>query len=396
MYVDSLYSTAPDQGAVLLAALFPRSYIDPNRTLSDLDPDLVRGAWPGALTPGTKTALGVGLIWRNEPTGGPMYNRKLSVAEVEARIDGYYRPYHDTLRAALDEAHRRHGARVAPQLPFHAVDQRPFVAGGPQCGAAAVQPGRPRRHHLRPRLHTALSSAPSRRWAINARSTIPTRGSSWCAPIPTRPQTATACRSKSAGRFTCEIEISRRLKTWTGYPSDRGDLFRKDRHGFAKLKADLDRLYVDRGDHCRRRPFAKPDCTAHALFGRTRSDMGVNDNPRVRRPIYSSRCSVRLVLRGDHRRRSSISPMPLWSTFPRSQSWPDRAAGSTEPAQRVCPSGATDASSPAGPRPSARAPLASRPLHVPNIPQRDGAVVGTGASAMSSFWFLRRSESDEE
>ncbi len=110
MYVDALFSSAPENGAVLLGALFPRSYIDPNRGLADLDPDLIRGAWPDAVTPGAKTALGVGLIWRNEPTGGPMYDRKLSVAEARNRIDGFYRPYHDRLRAALDEARTRHGA----------------------------------------------------------------------------------------------------------------------------------------------------------------------------------------------------------------------------------------------------------------------------------------------
>src|SRR5690349_6897730 len=37
-YVDELYEAAPTHGATLIAALFPRSYIDANRAADDLDP----------------------------------------------------------------------------------------------------------------------------------------------------------------------------------------------------------------------------------------------------------------------------------------------------------------------------------------------------------------------
>ncbi len=40
-FVDELYREAPKNGAILLAALFPRGYIDPNRSLLDLDPGLL-------------------------------------------------------------------------------------------------------------------------------------------------------------------------------------------------------------------------------------------------------------------------------------------------------------------------------------------------------------------
>ena len=35
-------------GATLVAANFPRVYIDPNRTLRDLDPELLAEPWPAA------------------------------------------------------------------------------------------------------------------------------------------------------------------------------------------------------------------------------------------------------------------------------------------------------------------------------------------------------------
>lgn len=108
-HVEALWSAAPAVGATLLAANFPRTYIDPNRTLEDLDPELLEGAWPEAISPGEKTRLGYGLVWRKLSAELPIYARKLSVAEVQARIDTYYKPYHAALSAAIEEAAARFG-----------------------------------------------------------------------------------------------------------------------------------------------------------------------------------------------------------------------------------------------------------------------------------------------
>jgi N-formylglutamate deformylase len=108
-HVDALFGAAPGHGAVLLRALFPRAYIDPNRSLDDLDPALLAEPWPMPLAPGAKTALGKGLIWRLVPPGEAVFDRGLSVAEVQARIEGYYRPYHASLASALGGLHARFG-----------------------------------------------------------------------------------------------------------------------------------------------------------------------------------------------------------------------------------------------------------------------------------------------
>jgi len=109
-HVDALWEAVPRVGGTLLAATFPRVYIDPNRTLDDIDPDLLDGAWPSRLAPGEKTRLGYGLIWRNMDAATPIYDRKLAVAEVQARIDRYYRPYHAALAEAVEGAWQRFGA----------------------------------------------------------------------------------------------------------------------------------------------------------------------------------------------------------------------------------------------------------------------------------------------
>src|SRR5262249_33301128 len=40
-FVDELYEAAPALGATLIGALFPRSYLDPNRAPDDLDPGML-------------------------------------------------------------------------------------------------------------------------------------------------------------------------------------------------------------------------------------------------------------------------------------------------------------------------------------------------------------------
>ena len=109
-YVDELWEGAAALGAPLLAALFPRTYLDPNRHAADIDPDLIEGAWQGEIVASGKAKLGKSLVWRTLEDGRPIYGRKLKAAEVRLRIERYHAPYHAALRTLLDEAHRRFGA----------------------------------------------------------------------------------------------------------------------------------------------------------------------------------------------------------------------------------------------------------------------------------------------
>lgn len=108
-HVETLWSAVPDVGGTLLAALFPRTYIDPNRSLEDLDPTLLDGPWPHALAPGEKSRLGYGLIWRQVNAQTPIYDRKLSVAEAQQRIARYWQPYREALTHEIEQAASRFG-----------------------------------------------------------------------------------------------------------------------------------------------------------------------------------------------------------------------------------------------------------------------------------------------
>ena len=109
-HVEALYAAAPDHGAVLIAAEFPRSYIDANRSLLDMDAALLDSAWPGPINVTRKTEKGIGLVWRLLDTGEPIYTRKLTVAEVQSRIANCYAPYHKAVRDAINAAHKHYGA----------------------------------------------------------------------------------------------------------------------------------------------------------------------------------------------------------------------------------------------------------------------------------------------
>ena len=108
-FVDELWSGAPAAGATLVAATFPRAYIDVNRSEDDIDPDLLSGPWPGRLAPSGYSARGMGLIRRLALPGVPMYDRRLTVSEVERRVTAYYRPYRDALQQRLSVLHARFG-----------------------------------------------------------------------------------------------------------------------------------------------------------------------------------------------------------------------------------------------------------------------------------------------
>jgi N-formylglutamate deformylase len=110
VFVDELVEDAPRVGAPLLAALFPRTYIDPNRHEADIDESLLAEPWPHGARPTSRSRRGLGLLRRMLSPTMPIYERALAVSEVEGRLERFYWPYHDALKSMLDVAHARFGA----------------------------------------------------------------------------------------------------------------------------------------------------------------------------------------------------------------------------------------------------------------------------------------------
>jgi N-formylglutamate deformylase len=124
-FVDELYMPATELGVPLLAALTPRTYLDPNRHAGDIDLDLIEGgAWPHKHVPSGKARIGKALIWRTLDDGRAIYGRKLTVDEVLGRIERCHAPYHRALRDAIDRAHANFG--VVYHINCHSMNS---VAG---------------------------------------------------------------------------------------------------------------------------------------------------------------------------------------------------------------------------------------------------------------------------
>lgn len=121
-WVDELLASAPQVGAPLLVANFPRFYLDLNRARDDIDPQLLIGGLPFPLRPTSKSDVGMGLIRRLALPGIPVYANPLSALEVACRIERYYDPYYEELGRLMDEAHDRFGRVV--HLDCHSMKSR--------------------------------------------------------------------------------------------------------------------------------------------------------------------------------------------------------------------------------------------------------------------------------
>lgn len=109
-FVDEIFAAGPDLGVPLIRALFPRAFLDLNREAYELDPDMFEDTLPPFVnTRSPRVAAGLGTIARIVGTGEEIYRGKLRFADAVRRIEGFYEPYHRTLRALVDDTRGRFG-----------------------------------------------------------------------------------------------------------------------------------------------------------------------------------------------------------------------------------------------------------------------------------------------
>ena len=109
-FIDEIFGTAPDHGAPLLCANFPRAFIDPNREAWELDPNMFDGPLPSYVnTSSPRIAAGLGTIARVVTNGENIYASKLSFEDARLAIESHYMPYHEALAELLAEASDRFG-----------------------------------------------------------------------------------------------------------------------------------------------------------------------------------------------------------------------------------------------------------------------------------------------
>lgn len=125
-FVDELFALVEGLGCPLIAARFPRAYVDANRAPGELDGEMFDAALPlDRDVPSPRVAAGLGVIPRVVRDGIEIYRGKLAASEAEARLSRLYRPYHAALARLVNETFARFGAAVV--IDCHSMPSAPSV-----------------------------------------------------------------------------------------------------------------------------------------------------------------------------------------------------------------------------------------------------------------------------
>lgn len=143
--VDRLIGHGIAAGAAAIVAHSPRAEIDLNRSLNDLDPNMVAPPLRGSSADAPlsrRACAGLGLIPSRLIGYGAIWRRALARSEVDRRIAETHVPYHAAIAAALMDMRDRFG--VAVLLDCHSMPPRagsPIVLGdryGASCASGLV------------------------------------------------------------------------------------------------------------------------------------------------------------------------------------------------------------------------------------------------------------------
>ena len=221
--VDRLLESAPRHGCAVIAARYARAYIDVNREPYELDASMFSDELPDYARARTaRVAAGLGSIARIVAEGQEIYDRKLTFAEAELRVERVHRPYHAALSGLIAEARAKAGAAVL--IDWHSMPAAATAGPGPAHGAQMVLGDR-YGAACAPRLTQAVErelQAMGYRTARNA----PYAGG----------HTTEFYGRPAEGVHALQIEISRSLYL------DEASM--APSAGFKRLARDLDRLFV--------------------------------------------------------------------------------------------------------------------------------------------------------
>jgi N-formylglutamate deformylase len=148
-FVEELFLFVADLGAPLIAAAFPRAYVDLNRAPAELDAAMFDGPLPVPADPTSpRVQAGLGVIPRIVREGAEIYRGKLSADEARLRLGAFYRPYHAELARLANDTEARFGLAVmidchsmpsAPQAPDIVLGDRYGVAASPLVTRSAEE-----------------------------------------------------------------------------------------------------------------------------------------------------------------------------------------------------------------------------------------------------------------
>ncbi len=115
-YADVLANDSIQAGFEVITAQVPRLWIDLNRAVSDVDPEMIEPPFLQSGPLSQKVRGGLGLIPRHLAGLGNIWQEPLTHGALAARINGVHRPYHAALTSALDAARRHFGCAILIDL----------------------------------------------------------------------------------------------------------------------------------------------------------------------------------------------------------------------------------------------------------------------------------------
>jgi N-formylglutamate amidohydrolase len=128
-FIDEIFAAAPELGAPLLAARFPRAYLDVNREPWELDPTMFADPLPNYVNiRSPRVRMGLGTIARVVASGEEIYARKLRFAEARTRVETLYHPYHHALRRLVLDTEAAFGSVLL--IDCHSMPSAASEAGG--------------------------------------------------------------------------------------------------------------------------------------------------------------------------------------------------------------------------------------------------------------------------
>ncbi|MCF6197710.1 MAG: N-formylglutamate amidohydrolase [Emcibacter sp.] len=107
--VDQLIRDVPKSGATAFINHYARTYVDTNRDIQEIDPEMFHNPDIRPTTKSQKVARGFGIFSRKSYNGQNIYGAKLPATEIDHRLMRVYHPVHDALRNALNDLHQQQG-----------------------------------------------------------------------------------------------------------------------------------------------------------------------------------------------------------------------------------------------------------------------------------------------
>jgi N-formylglutamate deformylase len=111
-FVDELFESVPELGAPLIAARFPRAFVDANRAPGELDPAMFDAPLGSVGPRSPRVAAGLGVIPRVVRDGLEIYGARLPAQEAAFRLEHFYKPYHAALAELVERARAELGVAI--------------------------------------------------------------------------------------------------------------------------------------------------------------------------------------------------------------------------------------------------------------------------------------------